>query len=238
MEEEIFQFSQVRGGLTLTERVYETVKDAILGLKLKPGSPLVEDELARQLGTSKTPVRDALLELERDGLVTKIPYKGTYVAELTHEDAIEIFELRSVLEGLASRLAAKALTSADMEAAEHLLQAADEARFRGELNEASLLGEQFHQIILRRARNSRLHPILLNLDEQMRRLRLISNRFAGRLEKSAHQHRAILEALRAGDPAQVEQAMRQHLQSVLDDLLAEGRAPGQDNNGHRRDSLP
>ena len=231
MQEDAFQFKRVREGFTLTERVYDTVKVAILDLKLKPGSPLVEDELARQLGTSKTPVRDALLALERDGLVTKIPYKGTYVSELSNADAIEIFELRSVLEGLAARLAAGALTDADMAEAEHLLQLADEARFRGELTEASLLGEQFHQIILRRANNSRLYPILLNLDEQMRRLRLLSNQFVGRLEKSALQHREILAALRGGDPAEVEAAMRAHLDSVLRDLLSEEAAARQGSNG-------
>ena len=107
MQEDAFKFSRMRTGSTLTERVYSSVKEAILSLNLKPGSPLVEDELAGQLGTSKTPVRDALLALERDGLVTKIPYKGTYVSELTEDDAVEIFQLRSALEGLASRLAAK-----------------------------------------------------------------------------------------------------------------------------------
>jgi DNA-binding GntR family transcriptional regulator len=236
MESGAFQFSRVRGGYTLAERVYSSVKDAILSLQLKPGSPLVEDELARQLGTSKTPVRDALLALERDGLVTKIPYKGTYVAELNQADAVEIFELRSVLEGLASRLAARELTPQDIAEAERLLAEADEARLRGELTEASLLGEQFHQVILRRARNTRLHPILLNLDEQMRRLRLISNQFVGRLEKSAYQHRVILDALRAGDPAQVEKAMRAHLDSVLDDLLAERPAQASPENGHFKEA--
>ncbi len=231
MQEDAFRFSRVRTGSTLTERVYNLVKEAILNLKLKPGSPLVEDELARQLGTSKTPVRDALLALERDGLVTKIPYKGTYVAELNHSDAIEIFQLRSVIEGLAGRLAVKWLTAADRAEAERLLRQADEARLRGDLTEASLLGEQFHKIILNRARNTRLHPILHNLDEQTRRLRLISNQFSGRLERSAGEHRVILAALAAEDPVQVEQAMRAHLESVLDDLLAFQHASAEQDNG-------
>jgi DNA-binding GntR family transcriptional regulator len=221
-----FQFATIRGGVSLYERVYKSIKDAILSLKLRPGSPLVEDELARQLGTSKTPVRDALLALERDGLVVKVPYKGTHVAELTPADTIEIFELRSVLEGLAGRLATHAITATDLEEAERLLDAADAARMRGDLAEASALGEKFHRVIIRRAPNRRLGPILENLDSQMRRLRLLSNRFAGRLEVSAREHRAILAALRSGDPAQVEQALRGHLESVLRDLLADDSANG------------
>ncbi len=80
---ENFMLPNIGLGLTLTERVHATIKAAILELKLKPGSPLVEDELARQLGTSKTPIRDALLVLEHDGLVTKIPKTHRY--RFTHK---------------------------------------------------------------------------------------------------------------------------------------------------------
>src|SRR5574342_40362 len=152
-------------GLTLTERVYTTIKAAILELKLMPESPLVEDDLARQLGTSKTPVRDALLALERDGLVTKIPYKGTYVSEVSVRDATEIFELRAVLEGLATRLAALSFSAADAAQAEQLLDAADEARARGDRDMASRYGAQFHKVILHRADNQRLPLIRENLEK-------------------------------------------------------------------------
>jgi DNA-binding GntR family transcriptional regulator len=213
-----FQLDPVRTGMTLTERVYSTIKEAILDLKLEPGSPLVEDELARQLGTSKTPVRDALFTLERDGLVTKIPYKGAYVSEVSLKDATEIFELRAVLEGLAARLATGRFGSADFAEADRLLDAADAARERGDRGTASQLGAQFHWLILQRADNRRLRPILAKLEEELRRLRRLSDLRQGRLEKSAGEHRAILGALRAGEPYAVEDAMRRHLQSVVVDF--------------------
>jgi DNA-binding GntR family transcriptional regulator len=213
-----FQLDPVRTGMTLTERVYSTIKEAILDLKLEPGSPLVEDELARQLGTSKTPVRDALFTLERDGLITKIPYKGAYVSEVSLKDATEIFELRAVLEGLAARLATGRFGPADFAEAERLLDAADVARERGDRGAASQLGAQFHWLILQRADNRRLRPILAKLEEELRRLRRLSDLRQGRLEKSAVEHRAILAALRAGDPYAVEDAMRRHLQSVVVDF--------------------
>jgi DNA-binding GntR family transcriptional regulator len=205
-------------GNTLADRVYATIKEAILDLKLKPGNLLLEDELARQLGTSKTPVRGALLALERDGLVVKVPYKGTYVSEVSLQDAIEIFELRAVLEGLAARLAARSFSPRDLDAAEKLLDLADEARARGDFDGASDLGAQFHRSIHQRADNSRLMPILEKLEEQLRRLRHLSDRVAGRLDKSSREHRLILAALRAGDPVQAESAMRQHLESVIQDF--------------------
>ena len=213
-----FQLNPVRTGMTLTERVYTTIKEAILDLKLQPGSPLVEDELARQLGTSKTPVRDALFTLERDGLVTKIPYKGTYVSEVSLRDATEIFELRAVLEGLAARLAADSFGPEEFAEADRLLDAADDARTRGDREAASQLGAQFHWLLLQQAENRRLKPILAKLEEQLRRLRRLSDLRQGRLEKSSREHRAILAALRTGDAYAVEDAMRNHLQSVVADF--------------------
>lgn len=216
-------------GLTLTDRVYVTIKEAILDLRCKPGSPMVEDELARQLGTSKTPVRDALLALERDGLVTKVPYKGTYVSEVSTADATEIFELRAVLEGLAARLATRALSPRELDQAERLLDAADEALARGDGETASRYGAQFHGLIHARADNRRLKPILDKLEEQLRRLRQLSARVQGRLEKSSREHRQILAALRTGDPLRAEAAMRAHLDSVVSDFeLPRSEAPTPD----------
>jgi DNA-binding GntR family transcriptional regulator len=198
--------------------VYGVIRDAILDLSLEVGSPLVEDDLAKQLGTSKTPVRDALLALERDGLVTRIPYKGTYVTEVSLKDATEIFELRAVLEGLAARLAARNLSPKVLDEAEDLLDKADEELSRGNGDGASAYGVQFHQLIHTHADNSRLKPILENLESQLQRLRRMSDQVQGRLEKSSLEHRAVLAALRTGDPAAAEQAMRQHLASVVSDF--------------------
>lgn len=218
MTEYTFTLPTEQSGLTLTERVYASIKEAILELVLPPGTALVEDDLARRLETSKTPVRDALLALERDGLVTKIPYKGTYVSVVSQKDATEIFELRAVLEGLAARLATRSFSPRELDEAEKLLDAADEARQRGDSDAASRYGAAFHNLIHRRAENRLLIPILAKLDEQLHRLRRLSDQVSGRLDKSAHEHRQILAALRTADPAQAEAAMRQHLESVLSDL--------------------
>jgi DNA-binding GntR family transcriptional regulator len=223
MTEAPFKLSPVSVGMTLTERVYVTVKEAILDLQFKPGTSLVEDDLARQLGTSKTPVRDALLTLERDGLVTKVPYKGTYVAPVAVRDATEIFELRAVLEGLAARLATPVFSPRDLDAAQALLDQADAALERGDTDSCSILGAQFHTMIHERADNRRLKPMLDKLEEQLRRLRRLSDRLQGRLAKSAREHRRILEALRSGDPAQAEDAMRAHLDSVVRDFATDGQ---------------
>jgi DNA-binding GntR family transcriptional regulator len=212
----------VRDIRTLTERAYATIKEAILSLELEPGTPLVEDELTDLLRISKTPIRDALLALERDGLVVKIPYKGTYVAEITEQDAREIFELRAVLEGLAGRLATDSFTAVELDQAEALLNAYDEALAAGKSAEAIAHGERFHQLILNRAPNQRLLAILRTLDDQLNLLRILSSRLAKRLDKSASEHRRILSALREGDAELVEAAFRDHHHSVLNDLVQSG----------------
>jgi len=126
--------------------------------------------------------------------------------------------LRAVLEGLAGRLAARSFSPKELDEAEQLLDAADAARARGDFDAASRYGAEFHRAIHLRASNRRLLPILDQLDEQLERLRRMSDQVEGRLVKSSHEHRRVLAALRAGDPHQVEQAMRDHLESVVKDF--------------------
>ncbi|MCK6579807.1 MAG: GntR family transcriptional regulator [Anaerolineae bacterium] len=204
---------------TLETQVYAVVKEAVLSLKLPPGALLVEDELADQLGTSKTPVRNALVKLEQDGLVVRIPYKGTYVSDVSQQDAEEIFELRGVLEGLAARSAVPFLTDKELAQAEAILVEADAVLAQGNLSKASMLGEDFHKLVYKHATNQRLLLFLKMLDDQLRRLRLLSNSGLDRLKKSAGEHRRILEALRLRDESAVEAAFREHHLSVLKDLV-------------------
>jgi DNA-binding GntR family transcriptional regulator len=215
------QLDRVTTPVSLKDQAYLAIKSAILSLALGPGEPLVESDLADQLGISKTPVRTALHELERDGLVTKVLYKGTYVAGITTRDIREVFQLRAVLEGLAARLAAPAMGDGDLAEARELLRSMEAALQTGDRQLASALGAQFHQLVRQKADNERLLLIVRNLDDHTQRFRLLSDRISGRLEKSLEQHRAVLEALELRDPELAEQRLRQHLHSVLEELSAE-----------------
>ncbi|MDH4208862.1 MAG: GntR family transcriptional regulator [Anaerolineae bacterium] len=212
---------KVSAPVSLKDQAYSAIKDAILSLKLKPGDALVENELAEQLGISKTPVRTALQELEREGLVTKVLYKGTYVREITPRDVREIFQLRAVLEGLAARLAAPALEESDLALARESVRLMEAALQAGDRSSASQSGARLHSLLLRKADNERLHLIWNNLDDQTERFRLMSDRISGRLEKSVGEHRGIVEALEQRDPQLAEQRVREHLHSVLEELSSE-----------------
>jgi DNA-binding GntR family transcriptional regulator len=203
---------------SLKDRAYAVIKDAILSVNLEPGTPLVEYDLAQQLGVSKTPVRDALQELEREGFVTRVFSKGTYVTEVTMEDMTEIFQLRAVLEGLAARLAAPLFSPEELEQIAENHAIAEAALAEGNLTLCAQYGPKLHEAIIRKADNQRLAVIILNLDDHMKRLRVLSDRIAGRLSTSMREHRALVDALSRRDPVAAEQAMRGHLFSVLRDL--------------------
>lgn len=212
------QLARVAAPVSRKDQAYLAIKGAILNLELKPGQALVENELAEQLGISKTPVRTALHELEREGLVTRVLYKGTYVAEVTLRDVQEIFQLRAVLEGLAARLAAPALSEAELDEARETLRLMEAAVELGDRDLASRYGKQLHDLILQTADNQRLQLIVHNLDDHLQRYRLLSDQISGRLEKSLGEHKRILEALEQRDPDLAEQALKEHLHSVLQEL--------------------
>ncbi len=228
-----FQLERVDALLSLKDVAYNAIKEAILTLRLEPGTLLVESDLAQQLGISKTPVRDALQELEREGFVTRILFKGTYVTDVTIQDISEVFQLRAVLEGLAAHLAAPLFSTEELDQVAQNLSAAEAALVAGNLTRCSQEGQKLHQAIIDKTDNHRLALIIHNLDDHVQRFRLLSDRIGGRLNKSVQEHRRVLDALRSRDPAAAEQAMRDHLFSVLQDLsapvespLGAGTAPG------------
>ncbi|RIK34323.1 MAG: hypothetical protein DCC52_00995 [Chloroflexi bacterium] len=170
--------SPLDGPTSLKDHAYQRIKDAILNLQLKPGAPLVEADLAEQLGVSKTPVRDALLELRREGLVTKIPYSGTFVSEITGKDIREIIQIRAVLEGLAARLATPHLSDAALE------------YLGGLIDRLVALAENFEDQLQRfRTLSSQLKGRLKKSAEEHRRVLLaLCARDADRVEELFREH--------------------------------------------------
>jgi DNA-binding GntR family transcriptional regulator len=204
--------------VSLERFAYEAIKEAILTFRLKPGQSLVESDLASQLAISKTPVRDALMKLQKEGLVEKIPYTGTYVSPINRQNLTEIFQIRAVLEGLAVRLATinnnvdeidKLQTVID----NHALSARD-----NEISIASKFNSQFHDAIIQLSSNTLLSQILANFDDHLKRYRILSNYQNNRLQKSVEEHQAVLNAIRQRDPELAETLLRLHLMSALEDL--------------------
>lgn len=219
---ESYRLEKVDTVASLKDRAYNAIKEAILSLKLEPGTPLVENDMAQQLGISKTPVRDALQELEREGFVTRIFFKGTYVTDVTMKDMAEVFQLRAVLEGLAARLATPLFAPQELDHIAADLTAAEAALAEGDLTLCSQRGQRLHKAIINKVDSQRLSSIIHNLDDHVQRFRALSDRITGRLNKSVKEHRRVLDAFYRKDADAAEHAMRDHLFSVLQDLSLPG----------------
>lgn len=203
---------------SLDKLAYEKIKEAILTFQFLPNQALVEGELASQLGISKTPVRDALMRLEKEGLVTRIPYKGTYVSDINNQDMANIFQIRIVLEGLAIRLATDNLTEEDLAQMQQSINDYSKALQDKDVSRSSRINSEFHNIIIQRCSNPRLVTMLHNLDDHLKRYRLLSISQGTRTDKSVPEHQRILEACRLRNAQAAEEAMRQHLFSAMEDL--------------------
>lgn len=219
MEQQIL--SPVIIPVSLEKMAYDAIKEAIFTFRFQPGQSLVENDLAKQLNISKTPVRESLTRLEREGFIIKIPYKGYFVSEISHQGMLDIFEIRAVLEGLAVRHATLALTEEEIKEADLFVAQQRDAAEASNIQLASQLNRKFHDLLIFRAGNERLTLILANLDDHLRRYRTLSNYQSGRLTKSVAEHRDIVEAIKKRDPLLAEGATRKHILSVSEDLSKE-----------------
>jgi DNA-binding GntR family transcriptional regulator len=222
----ILNFKPLAARPSLSALVYETIKQSILSLELQPGSVLSIGDLAEQFEVSRTPVRDALLLLEKDELVTLIPHKGARVTEITPKDVKEMYELHIALECYAIRMVAPTLTAQEFDKLDQILQASRQALDKQEYLLASDLGRKFHDAFVQKLANRRLTAYLQELDILYTRVRHYSALMPGRLEKSYAQHLTILQALKEGETERAVQAMAEHFISISNDMLKDSHVRG------------
>lgn len=175
---------------------------------ISPGDRLRETDIASRLGVSRTPVREAIRQLEADGLVTHLPRVGATVRKLDYSEVMELYEMRSVLECTAARMAARA--ASDVEIAELAVISNDLAKI-GKGTEASRLNRQFHRALLEAAKNRFLIKSMLALQKAMLILGRTTLADEKRYEGAISEHAAILDALSARDGDAAEAAMRAHI---------------------------
>ena len=208
---------------TLPEQIADGLRQAILQGRLRSGAHLVETRIAEQMRTSRGPVRDALLLLERDGLAVKLPNRGTRVPDFNERALREAATLRAALEEFAIGLLVPRLTAEAIARLETLLlrmETAARRRAPKDFNEADF---QFHDAILQTCGHRTLHEVWRGMQRRIRAFLASSNRVSGDLGTVAERHRAILRGLASRRLASARQALRAHfarLQEELDLLLA------------------
>ncbi len=203
----------------LREVVCESLRDAIRRGVLKPGERLMEIQLAEELGVSRTPVREAIRKLELEGYVIMMPRRGTSVASMSIRDINELFEIRTALESLSNGLAAERITDEELESLQRLLVMIGGYVEEGNMDKIVEMDIEFHDLLYRAARNSRLVGIISNLREQLTRFRTLSMSYPGRLETTLEEHREIVEAIAEGDVKRAKKAAEHHMEMSEKTLL-------------------
>lgn len=176
--------------------------------RLSPGDRLRETDLAARFGVSRTPVREAIRQLEADGLVTHLARVGATVRKLDYSEVMELYEMRSVLECTAARMAAR--VASDVEISE-LKAISDDIANSGSGDEASRLNRQFHSALLEAAKNRFLIKSMLALQKTMLILGRTTLADEDRYKSALLEHKDILDALEARDGDAAERAMRAHI---------------------------
>ncbi len=206
----------------LTEQVSQVLSEAILDGTLKHGEQLVETDLQKQLGISRSPLREAFRDLEKKGLVVIIPRRGTFVREITVADVQEHFPVRAALEGLAAREAYAHITGEQLEQMKQALLGMQRA---GELGDAELYRQQhlkFHETFIQASGNELLIGMLGTL--RMHRLWFfVSYRYhRADFKKALEVHEKMLNLFAGAqtDPRELEHVVRSHIDEALEDFLA------------------
>lgn len=192
------------------ESVYERLCEDIRAGVLAPGSRLREAEIAERLSVSRTPVREAIRRLEAEGLVDHLPRSGATVRRLDYSETMELYEMRTVLEGTAARLAARAASPVELEELQAInaeMRAAD-----GQPERLVRLNRQFHRRLLEASRNRFLLRAMATVENTLLILGASSMHLPERAVAAVAEHGEVLDALLIRDGAAAEAAMRRHME--------------------------
>jgi DNA-binding GntR family transcriptional regulator len=197
--------------LPLTERVAERLREAIVSGEIAPGTRLSVPEIARRLNVSRTPAREGLLMLEREGLVVPHPTSGVTVLVGDTQDVLDLFDLREGLEAIAARRAAERLPGVAA-ALDAIVDRHEDAVARKDLAGHIECDREFHRTIREATGNLRLSRQLLQIEQQLVVLnRMLSDRPGWRGTTVTRDHRRIAKAIGSGDPDAAESAIRRHI---------------------------
>ena len=206
---------------SLRVRVFQKLREDILSGKYKEHEELREISIGEELGVSRTPVREALRQLELEGLVTIIPNKGAYVTGITPKDVHDIYTIRSMLEGLCARWATRHITDEQIEELEEIILLS-EFHLKKEGNEkakqVSDLDGKFHKVLYEASNSRILEHVLSDFHKYVQIARTMSVGAKDRAEKSIAEHRGILDAIKSKDEVLAEKLANEHIIKVMVNL--------------------
>ena len=213
--------------LSNTQRALQKLRDLIFAGDLAAGSNHLETELAARLNMSRTPIREALLILEGQGLLELQPRKGVRIQPISSADMAEIYDVLTELEGLSAENAARiGYVDADLAALEAAIDDMDRAISAGNLDAWSVADDHFHQELVRLGGNRRVKAIVDMMSDQVRRARAITLALRPLPTKSNDDHRQVFQAIKAGNPdlaGELHRAHRRHAKDIIVGVLEKHR---------------
>ncbi len=207
---------------SLRGRVFSRLREDILGGKYKEKEPLKEMEISARMGVSRTPVREALRQLELEGLVRIVPNKGAYVTGITREDVKDIYAIRALLEGLCARWATERITAEQLEEMEEVLYLSQFHAMKCNAEQLTELDNQFHEILYEACGSKMLSHTLRGFHEYVRRMRkrTLSDHERGR--EAVQEHQRIMEAIRSKDADEAEKLATLHMHNAYANMITIG----------------
>jgi len=201
------------------EVVYAATKRDILNSVLAPGTPLREEALARSHGVSRTPVREALTRLEREGLLSRRSRTGLVVSEVSHERIIDLYVLREALEALVGRLVAERRTEFDLTRLQLTIESAERSLAEGDSDRATKLGSEFHHLLRQVAGNQ---PVARALNDVLEQVQRSASPLGSpvRATQAHAEHVGLLGAIRARDVEAAERLAAAHVRGILNLRIA------------------
>lgn len=213
---------EVTDKYSLRGRVFHKIREDILSGKYKEHEELREVAIGEEMGVSRTPVREAFRQLELEGLIQIIPNKGAYVTGITVEDVKDIYMIRSLLEGLCARWATEHITEEQLEEMEENIYLAEFHAAKGHSEQIAELDNRFHDIMYEACNSKMLEHLLKDFHQYVLRVRKKTLANANRGEASNHEHRLIMEAIKAKDAAKAEELANRHMINAYENMVKNG----------------
>ena len=203
----------------LSSRVYHQIRAEIIKGALVPGESVTEMGLASSCGVSRTPVREALRQLELEGLVELIPNKGAVILGISPEDICDIYQIRAMLEGSVAERAALRASEEDIKRLSEILDLTDFYIARQNMQQLQAMDGQFHQLIYEMSGSRMFKRVLKDMHYYIGLTRDASLKSEGRAMQSLKEHRAVLEAIQQHDGEKAKKLMNHHVNKALENVL-------------------
>ncbi|MEZ3485208.1 MAG: GntR family transcriptional regulator [Lachnospiraceae bacterium] len=206
---------------SLRGRVFGRLREDILSGVYQEHDELREITIGEELGVSRTPVREALRQLELEGLVTIIPNKGAYVTGISRKDVADIYKIRSMLEGMCARWATEHITEKQIEALDEVLLLSEfhlNKKSGAQAEQVTELDGKFHKVLYEASNSRIMEHVLSDFHKYVQMARAMSVGEKKRAQKSIQEHREILEAIKKRDGELAERLANQHILNVMENL--------------------